>query len=373
MPIKHAIWKVGTEPQALATCSLASEQLLEEMIVRDLRILSSEWMLIGRQQNTPFGGRIDLLAIAPDGSLVLIELKRDKTPREIVAQAIDYASWVEELTADRIAQIFHRFSNGGNLDEHFRNRFGIDLDEESLNQSHQIIIVASVLDDSTERIVRYLNDKDIAINVSFFQVFKHGEDQFLSRAWMIDPGETQANVVSTSKSKGESEPWNGEFYASFGVGDHRAWEDGRRYGFISAGGGTWYSQTLRLLAPGDRVWVRIPQKGYVGVGIVTEEAQHVENFTVPTPKGDRPCLEVLQTASFLRERADDPETAEYFVRVQWLDTLPESEAYHEVGFFGIQHSVCQPKTTKWRHTVDQLKKKFPHWDQKIQLPATSGR
>jgi len=25
---------------------------------------------------------------------VLIELKRDRTPREIVAQALDYASWV---------------------------------------------------------------------------------------------------------------------------------------------------------------------------------------------------------------------------------------------------------------------------------------
>ena len=69
-----------------------SEQKLEEMIVRDPRILSSEWMLIGRQEITSHGGRIDLLAIAPDGSLVLIELKRDRTPREIVAQALDYAS-----------------------------------------------------------------------------------------------------------------------------------------------------------------------------------------------------------------------------------------------------------------------------------------
>jgi RecB family endonuclease NucS len=49
-------------------------------------------MLIGRQQDTGFGGRIDLLAIAPDGALVLIEIKRDRTPREVVAQALDYAS-----------------------------------------------------------------------------------------------------------------------------------------------------------------------------------------------------------------------------------------------------------------------------------------
>ena len=82
------------------------------MIVRDVSILSSEWMLIGRQEETSHGGRIDLLAIAPDGSLVLVELKRDRTPREIIAQALDYASWVEQLTPERIVQIYQRFSDG---------------------------------------------------------------------------------------------------------------------------------------------------------------------------------------------------------------------------------------------------------------------
>jgi len=40
------------------------------------------------------GGRIDLLAIAPDGALVIIEIKRGRTPREVVAQALDYAGCV---------------------------------------------------------------------------------------------------------------------------------------------------------------------------------------------------------------------------------------------------------------------------------------
>jgi hypothetical protein len=62
MPIHHAIWKVGSAPAPLAVTYLASEQALEDMIVRDPRILSSEWMLIGRQEITPFAGRIDRLA-----------------------------------------------------------------------------------------------------------------------------------------------------------------------------------------------------------------------------------------------------------------------------------------------------------------------
>jgi len=362
MPIKHAIWKVGVQPTPLATASLANEQQLEEMIVREPGILSSEWMLIGRQEPTPFGGRVDLLAIAPDGSLVLIELKRNRTPREIVAQALDYAAWVDGLTADKIAQIYQRFSKGGNLDDAFHQHFGNTLDEETLNESHQIILVAAELDDATERIITYLNDRDIAINVLFFQVFQHGSDQLLSRAWLIDPGETQANVAVTTKVKGEKEPWNGEFYVSFG-GDC-TWDDARTHGFISAGGGSWYSQTLKLLSPGDRVWVKIPKKGYVGVGRVTNAVQSLNDFTVQTAAGGRPAVEVLSTAAKLRTKAGDPDRAEYFVRIEWLDAVPENQAVNQIGLFGNQNTVCQPTTPKWRYTVERLKTHFLNWDAK---------
>jgi RecB family endonuclease NucS len=52
-------------------------------------------LAIGRQVRTVFGGRIDLLCINGDGDLVIVEPKCDKTPREITAQALDYASWVQ--------------------------------------------------------------------------------------------------------------------------------------------------------------------------------------------------------------------------------------------------------------------------------------
>ncbi|MGE0876236.1 MAG: hypothetical protein AB7O31_16360 [Burkholderiales bacterium] len=341
---------------------LNSEQKLEEMIVCDPRILSSEWMLIGRQEVTGFGGRIDLLAIAPDGSLVLIELKRDRTPREIIAQALDYASWVEQLGADKIAQIYQRFSGGGSLDEAFRNRFGMALDEETLNQSHQIIILAAELDASTERIISYLNARDIAVNAVFFQVFDHEGEQLLSRAWLIDPGETQANVASSTTGRGEKEPWNGEYYVSFGDPEGRSWEDARKFGFVSAGGGSWYSQTLKMLTPGDRIWVKIPQTGYVGVGRVSEAVQPAKAFNVDTPDGNLSALDALKHGAKYKQNADDPETTEYFVRVNWLDTVPETEAVDEVGLFGNQNTVCQPVTPKWRHTIDRLKTYFRKWD-----------
>ncbi|QTF06483.1 hypothetical protein HC231_19205 [Brenneria izadpanahii] len=66
---------MGENPEPLSISRLANEQLLEKMILRDPSILSNEWMLIGHQERTLDGGRIDLLAIAPDASLILIELK----------------------------------------------------------------------------------------------------------------------------------------------------------------------------------------------------------------------------------------------------------------------------------------------------------
>jgi hypothetical protein len=336
---------------------LASEQLLEDMIVAAPRLLSDEWMLIGRQEDTGLGGRIDLLAIAPDASLVLIELKRDRTPREVVAQALDYASWVEKLPAEDIVAVYGRFAPGKSLANDFRSRFGEELDEESLNQSHQIIIVAASLDDSTERIIAYLSERDIPINVLCFQVFTLGDEQLLSRAWLLDPGE----VITTPD--GPKEPWNGEFYCNFNDGENRSWADAVEFGFISGGGGVWYSRTLRLLHPGDRVWVKVPGAGFVGVGRVTGLAQPASAFRVHTPKGEVPVLDAAKR-SHHHKFLNDPERCEYFVPVRWLQTVPVEKPVHEIGLFGNQNTVCKPTTPKWRYTVERLKEKFPDFDKR---------
>ena len=334
--------------------------MLEDMIVADPRILSDEWMLIGRQEDTGYGGRIDVLAIAPDGSLVLIELKRQRTPREVVAQALDYASWVEKLKPEDIAGIYRRFAPNRNLAEDFRKRFGQDLDEDSLNQSHQIVIVASSIDDSTERIVSYLSERDISLNVLCFQVFSHGSEQLLSRAWLLDPVHAQINAATSSS--GEHEPWNGEFYASYGASEARSWDDAKEYSFISGGGGAWYSKTLQLLNVGDRIWVNVPGYGYVGVGRVTGRAQPASLFRVKNGLTDAPVLDVAKKGHYHKDFITDTERCEVFVPVQWLQTIPLKSAVKEIGLFGNQNTVCKPTSPKWRYTVERLKQKFPKWN-----------
>ena len=62
-------------------------------------------LVIGRQINTNLGSTIDLLCLDRDGGAVVIELKRDRTPRDTLAQALEYASFAEQLTADQLEGI----------------------------------------------------------------------------------------------------------------------------------------------------------------------------------------------------------------------------------------------------------------------------
>src|SRR6266542_4192150 len=99
MPIEIALWRLdANEGVPVPSSSLDAEKRLEEVLENDISVLGLDrLLLIGRQVPTRFGKFIDLLALGPSGDLYVIELKRDRTPREVVAQALDYGSWVREL------------------------------------------------------------------------------------------------------------------------------------------------------------------------------------------------------------------------------------------------------------------------------------
>src|SRR5206468_2825608 len=83
-----------------------------------------------------FGGRIDILGLDGDGNTVVIECKRDRTPRETIAQTLDYASWIAHLTTRQIHEIAIA-KLGKPLENAFRERFAAELPE-ALNESHSL-------------------------------------------------------------------------------------------------------------------------------------------------------------------------------------------------------------------------------------------
>jgi hypothetical protein len=354
VPINQSLWRLADSAERLPIGRLASEKQLEDFIVDKPEMLDPDWMLIGRQVHTDFKGVIDLLALQPDGTPVIIELKRDKTPRDVLAQTLDYASWLENLDPSRLQRIYEEFNDGGNLEKDFLARFGTALDEEALNNDHLMVIVASELDTSTERIVKFLSTRDININVLFFQVFQGNDELLLSRSWFVDPSETQATV----SAGGKSGQWNGEFYVSYSQDDGQTWEDARKYGFITASGGVWYTRTLNMLEADDRVWVSIPRTGYVGVGIATGSAIPFEDFRVSIDGVDTAIAQAPTRADYSINGLGDEENRAWFVPVKWIYTVDERDAVKELGFFGNQNTVAKPRSEKWEHTVAVLKQRF---------------
>lgn len=347
MALTQTIWSLDERCQ-LCEAELNSEKELEDLLVSHIEILNKDWMYIGRQIRTKAGKYIDMLCMDHAGNVIVVELKKDMTPREVVAQTLDYASCVADMTPQDLAEIYLNTSNRNvTLNEAFQAKFGAVLDEESINQNVKMIIVAAKMDDSTERIIRYLREQyAVDINILFFQVFAHAQNRYISRVWFEE--ETEEPLPS----KKEGIDWNEEFYVSFGNGG-RQWEDGRIYGFISAGGGSWYSNTLKQLSVGDRVWVNVPRTGYVGVGIVSETAKQAKDVRF-TYNGRQVGVDELPTkGGYLY--SDDPETSEYIVKVDWIKAVPESQAVKEVGFFGNQNSVCKPRNKKWEFTIERLK------------------
>lgn len=357
MPINQTIWKISNKIEIIHNIKLETENELENVLQSNIEILNENWLVIGRQVLTKFNKYIDLLAIDSDGAIIVIELKKNKTPRDVVAQSIDYASWIKTLSAVEIADIYEEYSLKylkleKSLDEAFIEKFDNKLDEENINTSHQIIIVSSELDSSTERIISYLNESRVPINIAFFKVFKINKEKYISRAWLIDPSET-ADISISRDSKGS---WNGEYYVSFGDSEERNWEDAVKYGFISGGGGEWYSKTLSQLKIGDRIWVNIPHKGYVGVGKVIDTAQKA-NETIFERGGKKlNIFSVAHNANYHEHYKNNDDKAEFMVKIKWDKTVEKEHAISEVGFFGNQNTVCKPSSNKWIHTVDRLKK-----------------
>ncbi|HEX2081362.1 MAG TPA: hypothetical protein VHG08_26900 [Longimicrobium sp.] len=346
MALRMDLWRVdGKNLTPVPGATVDIEQRLENWIAADPRLTGLDILIIGRQVVTPNRGRIDLLAIDADANSVVLELKRDKTPREIVAQVLDYASWVQKLSFVELDAITQGYCHTS-LADAYRDRFGSPLPE-TVNEEHSLVIVAAELDESSERIVQYLGDRGIAINVVFFNMFRSGEQELVGRAWLRDPIELEEQTDSRRKA-----PWSGYWFVNVGESEHRNWDDNVKYGYIGAGGGEWYSHALRKLQIGDWIFAYMKGLGYVGYGEVLEEARPAKEVRL---EDGIPLLEHDMRAPNAGEFGDDPTKAEWAVRVRWLRTFPRDQARTFSGAFANQNIVC-----KLRHpeTVQFVEREF---------------
>ncbi len=136
-------------------------------------------LIIGRQVTTNHNTFIDLLGIDIQGNTVTIEHKRDKTPRETIAQILEYASYIENLNYEQLNDIFQNYSGDEiSLDEYHQQYFdNNDNNKVSFNKTTKLFIIAQNISSEIKQTALFLYKKGIEIYCVEFKYFVNKTNQ----------------------------------------------------------------------------------------------------------------------------------------------------------------------------------------------------
>jgi len=159
---------------------------LEKWIKSNPSILGQDILIIGEQVSTR-SGTVDFLGIDKSGNLIIIELKRDKLPRDVLSQAIDYASDVASWDVDKISEICTKYTGSG-LEDYLNEKFeDIDLEDLIINKTQRILLIGFSVEESLQRMIEWLsNNYGVSINAVILKYIKtKSGDELIARTVII--------------------------------------------------------------------------------------------------------------------------------------------------------------------------------------------
>lgn len=193
---------------------------LQEWLAHEPSALGEELLIIQKE----FDGfddtreRLDLLALDKDGNLVIIENKLDDSGRDVVWQALKYASYCASLTKLQIVEIFqqyiNRYEKGANDGEgapadassqicEFLD--APDLDEVKLNlgNSQRLMMVAANFRKEVTSTALWLLGQ--GINIQCFKITPHalGEQLLINIDQIIPTPEAKELMIGISAKEAE--------------------------------------------------------------------------------------------------------------------------------------------------------------------------
>lgn len=172
---------------------------LEKWIKSNPQILGEDIAVIGEQVQTN-SGPLDFLGIDNYGNTIIVELKRDRLPREALAQAIDYASDIANWEIDRFREICKSYT-GQDLEDFLQERFeDISLEDLTINQAQRLLLVGTSVEESLGRMIEWLSDNySLGINAVVLNYAKTRQgDSILSRMVII-PEEVEKQKANKKK------------------------------------------------------------------------------------------------------------------------------------------------------------------------------
>lgn len=175
---------------------------------------------IGRQVSATVGdvGKYpDLIGIDAEGNLVIVELKKGKTPREVVAQILEYASWGASLKYEDLNQIAMQYFDkcdyhpNRNLEEAFREVFDPDnaiSSDIKFNLNQKLFIVAEEISPIVRQVAFHLRSRyKLDLHCLEYQVMKTLEGDYLISTERV-VGYDEGGSGMTVKGLNRGQRWN---------------------------------------------------------------------------------------------------------------------------------------------------------------------
>jgi hypothetical protein len=211
--VSHNDPPVGSQPELAAARSDANTQLvplyeirttgelapfrllrgganLYESEIEDLvwanpdEFIGESLLLVARQQALPNGGRPDIIGLASDARVVVIEIKRD-IERKQLAQCLEYAGWARTTSLDELAGMYH-----GGAEAFFRDwqEFTEASVPQVVNRNPRIVLVARTFHGRTESALDFLQENGVPITVIEVALYEDAQQRrFLDIATEHEP------------------------------------------------------------------------------------------------------------------------------------------------------------------------------------------
>lgn len=184
---------------------------LQEWIALKPDIFGEE-LLIVQKEFDGFDGtseRLDLLALDKQGNLVIIENKLDSSGRDVVWQAIKYASYCSSLTVQNIKDIFRDYlskcGRADNCEDVLADFFGNEDFDKKLNSGNKqrIIMVAGEFRKEVTSTVVWLFNYGLRLQCFRASAYKHSEQMFFSFEQILPVKEVEDYTIKMADKQRE--------------------------------------------------------------------------------------------------------------------------------------------------------------------------
>ena len=316
------------------------ERDIQSMLRERIEIITPDAMVIAEEYSSwaDSNRRVDLLCLDREANLVVVELKRTQDGGHMELQAIRYAAMVSNMTFGQLveaheAYLYRRGEDPDQAQDLILDFLGLpEPDEDRFPSDVKMVLVSQEFSTEITSAVLWLNERGIEMRcIQMTPRTMQGETliDFTQVVPLPTAQEYQVTIRQKAHARRDEKAvrgvWSGFWHVN--VGDkfeNRSWNDCRRYGFLSAGGGKKWSGQIKPIAVGDYVCAYCTGTGYVGVGRVIADAVPMREF-IP-PGSDKKFIELSYEASVFIEHLDNDERCDWCIAVEWVETLDRENA-----------------------------------------------